>query len=111
MHYRRFLTPGFRDLLLPSGPLHFVTGDFQEWVRKDPNALDLHLRENDCLTYYHGTTKLLDVTYRPAGDQIALSAAPAYAQAAGYPELMRTWPRPEWERLPEARHAAADIVN
>src|SRR5438046_710708 len=99
MRYARYLSPSYQELLVPSGPLHFLVSDFRGWITDDPNALDLQLREGDKLTYYHGTTKLLTAAYQQPSGCIAFSAAPAYGAVVGSENLMRPWTLAESEQL------------
>lgn len=81
VRYNRVLSPGFERALSPGQPLHALVADYRTWIPGDPDALDLHLRENDELMYYHGTTRLLTLKWHPGGE-VTLSAHKTYASVA-----------------------------
>lgn len=90
MRYSRTLSPTFEGYL-DSGVLAWLLKDAPSRYPSDPFVFDMQLRKDDVLTCYHGTTKLLDVRYKPKVDRLELSAAPSYGRANGYTELMRDW--------------------
>jgi len=55
----------------------------------DEQAIDWQIRENSQLMAYHGTTRLLAIRHDATAGRFAVSAAPAYSDAAGYSDLMR----------------------
>lgn len=65
MRYARALDSGLIGYLKPGGLLGFLGGDYQVlWnSQADPFALDCHLRENNQLMYYHGSTCLLTAKF------------------------------------------------
>lgn len=81
VRYKRVLSEPFERALSEHEPLHALIADYRTWIPGDPDALDLHLRENDELMYYHGTTRLLTVTWHKSG-KVKLSAHTRYEQIA-----------------------------
>ncbi len=81
--YNRVLT---RDSIVaalkPEGPLDFLIRDLPNPDR-DSYALDIQLREHDQVMYYHGTTRLLNLTFfaHEHGVTFSPDAARAYAAA------------------------------
>ncbi len=80
--------------LLQDGPYRFLISDVSVG---DPDALDVHLRENNTIMYYHGTTRVLTVQFRAGNGSVKAkaSADPAYARYSGcqqeYHRLMTQW--------------------
>lgn len=89
MRYTRSLNSTFNDHLR-DGMLKWLVDDTVMRHPNDPFAIDVHTRDRDCLTYYHGTTKLLSIRH-DLNDQLIAFADKAYAEAKGYEELMRKW--------------------
>lgn len=62
LRYDRTITNGdFLALLAEGGELNFLISPGQ--IGDDPDAIDIQLREGESITYYHGTTKLLTVSW------------------------------------------------
>jgi len=63
--YSRALTDeSFLNKLVPGGPLAFLVQGIEGLVPGDPYPLDIQLREDNDIMYYHGTTCLLTLSFR-----------------------------------------------
>jgi len=88
--YERVLSPEFEELL--KGPLSFLTQTYNkifprslcepELQLNNTYALDLQLRRNNEIMFYHGGTCVLTVSYHPFTKSIEFNAG-AYAQLDG----------------------------
>jgi len=88
--YERVLSPEFEELL--KGPLSFLTQTYDrlfpsnlckpELELKNTYALDLQLRRNNEIMFYHGGTCVLTVSYHTSTKSIEFDAG-AYAQRDG----------------------------
>ena len=91
LRYSRILSQAFENHLVGNGALSILVKDPTLWSHSDRFAFDVHVREGDVITLYHGTTKLLDAHYDSRQDQVVFSASRSYSSVDGYQDLMRTW--------------------
>jgi hypothetical protein len=91
--YQRSLSPSAEALLSPGSPLRVLVD--HDWVADhlDPEAIDVHLRENDELMLYHGTTRLLVAAL---GKGVQFAAHARYRALCGEKadQLLRKWQTP-----------------
>ncbi|MGC4004082.1 MAG: hypothetical protein QM811_13555 [Pirellulales bacterium] len=85
--FARTLSGAFSDLFCMSDSWRkiLLIGEHLEGVV--PWAIDVQFRERDTVTFYHGTTKLLDLRFDPISRTVACSADPAYHLVPGYDQL------------------------
>ena len=96
--YDRALDSEVERVLSIGGELRFLIDDVPS-LSKNPFALDVQIREGNKLMYYHGTTRLLTLTFRKKGEdsvlKITASAAGAYGKYSEcgqqYAALMKGW--------------------
>jgi hypothetical protein len=86
--YARILNPIFVDQIRNTR-LSELIASTSVAGSDDKQAIDWQIRENSQLMAYHGTTRLLVIRHDVNDGRFAVSAAPAYSEAAGYVDLMR----------------------
>lgn len=99
MKYERILTPAFLELLKPGGPMVWLLRLARPTTQNDSWALDVQLRRESVVMFYHGTTCVLRVRHERAANltRVSFSADKAYGRSgqpseAAYAALMGKWP-------------------
>ncbi|HPF99367.1 MAG TPA: hypothetical protein PLE77_04815 [Kiritimatiellia bacterium] len=82
--YKRALDEEIAALLMPGQDFHWLISDINE-LGGDRYSIDIQLREDNSLMYYHGTTRLLRLDLKKTGSGIRAkaSAAPTYTEHEG----------------------------
>jgi len=75
MRYNRVLSPAFEDILTAgtTNSFSFLLHDALGAVEQTPYTLDIQIREDDKLMFYHGGTRILSVKYSPRKGSVPLS--------------------------------------
>jgi hypothetical protein len=100
--YERAFSRGALDALLPGGVLNFLISDLPSG---DQHAIDIQLRKDDTLMYYHGTSSLLTVRLNAVEGNIKVRATAdkaTYSKCLEYGELMKLWTQAEKDKLRKA---------
>lgn len=87
------------EALKPGGILRFLISDLP---KDDPYAIDIQLRENNSLYYYHGTTSLLMIRLKIVDGIIKINVTAnkkAYEKCPEYGYLMKIWDQAEHDDL------------
>jgi hypothetical protein len=99
--YRRALSHDAFSALLPKGEFGFLLSDLPS---DDPYAIDIQLREDDTLMYYHGTTSLLTIALNAVGGRIKpkATAHERYRKLPAYKELKESLAQGKYDKFREA---------
>lgn len=109
LRYKRFLNDNdlYLDVLKPREQLNFLISDYKGDF-DDSSVLDLQIRENNELMYYHGTTRLLTVKLKGSCEakiKIRCKASDSYRKLCTcyYDELMhKDWSIGELNKFKES---------
>ncbi len=88
--YERFFSPAEESLLCRGGTFNFLISDHINGTSSDPDAFDIHLRENNEIMYYHGTTCILIASL--SGQTVRFSADKRYEENRHAGNLFQVWP-------------------
>ena len=89
--YNRTLSEDVKRALVKDSAWHFLIADI-EGLSVDRFALDIQIREDNEIMYYHGTTRLLSVKFsNNAKTKVWFATASADEAYGGYPECSKEY--------------------